>query len=341
MNIMKKLTFSLVATLLGSVLLSQTALNFEKHALKPGIDNPMTYCAYSEAGESGSNVKWDFSELMALEEFTGKLNEVSDGDFTNVNTVLEEFGVKFYFNVSEFGIEQHGYLSADGRTSISYSKPFEKVRFPLNYTDSYTSPFSGEYFTDNELSGQIDGSAFVTADSWGTLLLPGNTEFENTLRIKSVKTYNLEFENSLHDVEMVTYRWYNSTHRYPLLVLSEIKTSVNGNTIRTRTQAAYNSNVVKAETLDLKQTAIDNIEVYPNPSRGNVFISLNSTLEASAVISITDISGREMFKETNMISSGKNVISLSGKLLHLNEGLYLINITVRDKVEVIELSLKR
>lgn len=338
---MKNLTLSFVATLLTSVILSQTSLTFEKHALKSGFDNPMTYCAYTEAGDSGSNIFWDFADLKALEEFTGKLNDVSDGDFTYVNTVLEEFGVKFYFNVSEHGIEQHGYVSADGRTSISYSNPFEKVRFPFNYQDSYTSPFSGEYYTDNEITGQIDGSAFVTADSWGTLLLPGKTEFKNTIRLKSVKTYKLELESSENDVKMITYRWYNSTHRYPLLVLTEITTSVNGKAMKTRTQAAYNSNAVKAEALDLKQTALSNIEVYPNPSQGDVFISLNSTIEATVDISITDMSGKEMFKEINNISSGDNVISLSGKLHHLDEGLYLITINVGNRVEVIELSLKR
>ena len=106
---------------------AQPTLTFEKHALKAGIDNPMTICNFSAVGESGHNVNWDFTNLKALKEFTGHINESLNDNFSLANTELEEFGVRFYYNTMEEGIVQYGYMSSNGRTLVNYDSPYEKI----------------------------------------------------------------------------------------------------------------------------------------------------------------------------------------------------------------------
>jgi hypothetical protein len=331
----------IVFLLISAATMAQPTLTFEKHAIKPGIDNPMTFCSYSDAGAGGANVIWDFTNLVAVKEFTGHVNDAFNPDFSLANTELEEFGVRFFFDINEAGIQQYGYLSEDGKTRVNYYKPYDRIIFPFAFQDSYSSPFSGEYFSNEKKIAQIDGIGKVESDAWGTIKLPGNIEYDNTLRIKSEKTYILEFESMSQEIDMITYRWYNSMHRYPLLVLIETTVTTN-NKSTTSTQAAYNLNAVKTEPTFKSGIIINSqdLKVYPNPAKNELTLELFSTNKGFASISITDLTGKVIVtKFGRAVNSGINKIVLKDEISHLQEGFYILNIEIEGKIMNQEISI--
>ncbi|HBH48646.1 MAG TPA: hypothetical protein DDX98_08395 [Bacteroidales bacterium] len=322
---------------------SQPVLTHNNHALKTGVNNPMTYCTYVEAGESGSNKFWDFSELHAIKEFTGHISNADNAEFPLANTELEEFGVRFFYDISESGIEHYGYLSRDGRTKIIYDNPFVKIRFPFAFNERSTSTFDGTYYVRDKELGNIEGNGEVFADAWGTIILPGGVAYENTLRVKSQKSYTIHFENASQHVEMVTYRWYNSAHRYPLLVLIQTTTSSKNNEPTIGMQAAYNVNAVKSSITSVDETnQMIDFDLYPNPASDAFFLELDSEEQGRVLISITDLSGRVLVGPlAPNIVGGKNTIDLSDELSPIKEGIYIIRLETDGKIATKEFSIVR
>jgi hypothetical protein len=256
------------------------------------------------------------------------------------NIELNEFGVKFYYDIDESGINQYGYLSKSGKTRIIYNTPFEKMRFPLTYSDYHSSNFSGEYFTNNISAGQIEGNSVIEADAWGTIRLPGDISYSNTVRVKSEKNYTVEFTNSTQNVKMITYRWYNSVHRYPLLVLIET-TVENGTKTSKSTQAAYNLNAVNIIENNIQSTPVS-VSIYPNPVIDELTVEVSGEKEALAYITITDISGREVLSpQKREIFEGMNIIPFTDEIAGLREGIYILKIDSGGEIFTKEFTVKK
>jgi hypothetical protein len=322
----------------STVLFAQPVLTFERQALKVGENNPMTFCTFSNAGVSGANVNWDFTQLKKLKDFKGTIDYSDQLDFASANTVLEEFGTRFYYNVNEKVIEHYGFRSASGKTRIVYDTPFEKIRFPFAYSNTSESNFAGNYYSNGDIIGTIEGVGYLEADAWGTISLPGAV-YTNTLRVKSIKSYTLDFEDSSQEVEIITYRWYNSEHRYPLLVLIETQMGT-GAKARVSTQAAYNSNAVKSATSNNILELNENVSIYPNPTYEDLNIRMNAQKSGELAVSILDISGKQVVAPIlKTLTPGENTIFMERISSTLKEGVYLLKIETEDKQIIKEISV--
>jgi hypothetical protein len=321
---MKK-TITLISAILftSAFCFSQTEINYATHALLNGEDNPMSYCEYMAPGSPGSNITWDFSDLQFKNAFTGflKNSQLTENGlaFPQSNTELAEFNSRFYFNVNESQIEQYGYSSADGRSRIFYTTPFIKMKYPFAYEDIFSGSFTGSYEYDNVPTGSINGTYTVEADAFGTLILPGGKQFESTLRIKTIKAYENVFSSSTQKVEIITYRWYNQTHRYPLLVLTEYSTTV-GDNVNVNHQAAYNSDAVN----HIGPLAIESILLYPNPASSALTIELNSQQSGSLAFELFDASGRSIRKFNREVIPGNQSFNLSEEIKGLQPATYMM-----------------
>jgi len=68
---------------------------------------------------------------------------------------------------------------------------------------------------------------------------------------------------------------------------------------------------------------IDDFTVFPNPSKGNVFVNLSNSLDVEHTISVFDIAGK---KQINLsVSDVKNTI-FDLDLTHLSKGVYLVEV---------------
>lgn len=329
---MQKLIVSLILTASVLTAQAQTKLTYDIHALKAGLDNPMSLCSYSDPGVTGEDITWDFSSLTFQEAFTGIVKGETDvADFSESNVILNEFGSKFFFNLSETQLEQTGYMSKSGSSKMIYDVPFVKMKYPFAMGDYFSGAFSGEYILSDKKYSDIDGEYYVEADAYGKILLPENKTIENVLRVKEEKNYTLTGKIN-RDVKITTYRWYNSTHTYPVLVLTEIKT-ITSNKERISHQAAYNSNVISYAELKSASTIpeINSTELYPTVVTNNLNLKINTTQAGDINIRIIDAAGKLAKQFTYSASEGNNTISLSSFVPDLSAGNYVVEITSNDE----------
>lgn len=77
----------------------------------------------------------------------------------------------------------------------------------------------------------------------------------------------------------------------------------------------------KMKEEDEKSEMISDIKVYPNPSQNLLFIDLGNEEALSLNLTIIDITGREVFNQTNQSASGTIVINHN-----LSDGIYLLRV---------------
>jgi hypothetical protein len=342
---MKKYAISFILTIIYALnAISQTAvITYQVHALKAGIDNPMSYCSYVAPGSSGENAIWDFSSLSFDQPFTGflKNSQVSANQalFPKANTELGEFGSLFYFNVNEDQTDQYGYVSADGKTKITYSTPFVKMKYPFKYGDTYSGLLSGTYEYPGNVKGNLSGSYTVEADAFGSLILPGNVRFDNVLRIKTSKTEEIVLSNSVQVVEVSSYRWYNAAHRYPLLSLTEY-TSKLGNSVNTNYQAAYNSNAINISNQSNYTVSLGDISLYPNPARTSLYLKAEVVNKGTLNFEICDASGKLIRSFNRQVTeTGRSEFNLGPEISGLKPSTYLLIIISGDTDKTLNFTL--
>lgn len=319
---------------------TQPTLTYENHRLLAEADNPMTLCEYMEPGISGAEMAWDFSQIMAKNDFVGRIiSAYNEDEFKDANTELIEFTTSFFFNINEAGIYQVGYASQDNKTQVKYEQPFEKLRFPFTYQDNYATGFSGNYKYKGKLIGDIVGNAVVEADAWGELKLPNETVYKNSVRVKTEKNYTITYSpSSSTTVEILTYRWYNDAHRYPLLVLTEYKTTTNS-IENVSYQAAYNINAVNSSGLNNVLLA-EQVIVFPNPTHEALSLNIDAGEYQTVKLGIIDVTGKVIINDFDVeLAPGKNSIDLSSKIESLTAGTYLLKILTGDQLIVKELSI--
>lgn len=333
---MKRITTLLCLLVLTLATWSQTTLNFKTHALLPGHENPMELCKYLDPGMAGLAVQWDFTNLEATKGFKGYLSTASlkgaGLSTTGTNVELIEFNSRFFFEVNEQGMKQTGFSSKDGKSIIEYHEAFQKAVFPFKFNDYHQSSFSGEYKYNGNHLGQISGVSEIEADGYGSLKLPGHVVYDNVLRIKSVKKYTNHLSNLDQEIEIITYRWYNNAHRFPLLVLTEYSTKNGDAEAIVRYQAAYNN---KALTLSPEEhSSIDKFtfSTYPNPSNGVVKLDINSKVESSLELKAYDMGGNLVFEiPASEVVIGNNTVDISSYFSAIPRGNYHITVTIGNQ----------
>ena len=339
---MKRIVTSvIIGTILVSATSAQPVLTYDHHALMANIDNPMSYCNYKDPGIAGADIIWDFSDLIFDRSFTGYLKDPKltrlGISFPKSNTELAEFDSRFFLQVDNDKMEQFGYSSSDGRIQIRYDVPFVKMKFPFAYDDFYSGTFSGKTYVSGIENGTVIGTYSVEADAYGTLILPGSVTYENTLRIRTEKRYTSIISRQQQEVNIITYRWYNELHRYPILVLTEYSVKSGDNTTVNH-QAAYNSNAVRF----LSPILTESVLLYPNPATSYLGLELDAVAAGTITFTISDISGKIVSTFSEEISmGGKLVYNLSDKIAGLSPASYYLTIrsgegTVRRSFTLVE-----
>lgn len=337
---MKK-TLLLSITLLAFVgLQGQTTLRYSTHGLIGDHVNNMIITKYTEPGVEGKNVVWDFRNLEITRDFTGTLENpnITKGAhiFSNSNAALQEFNNYFFFNSNKRGIEQHGYMSANGNIFITYDEPFVKMRYPFTYGSSFDGSFSGTYNSTEKQLGTLKGTYKVEGDGIGTLILPDDMIFENALRVKEIKEYEQVLNNRNYTISIITYRWYVENHRFPILVLISSNTAYEDGKTYTSTQAAYNTKVMSQSTtpVDIATTnGATKLDAYPNPYKEQITFKFVIEDDSKINLAVFDINGRylkTLYKGST--DAGEKVFTFSGKEIGLGAGTYIVKLNLNGKV---------
>jgi hypothetical protein len=113
-------------------------------------------------------------------------------------------------------------------------------------------------------------------------------------------------------------------------VLSVYATSPNctNSQVRTLTITVILNCKVSSQQLlpseEINLSSIDEIKVYPNPTSGNVTLSINSSLESKVNMKVVDIIGKTIIDQDLIISEGLNTKEI--KLENVIPGMYFITL---------------
>ncbi len=302
----------------------------------------------------GANVTFDYSNLQGY----GEMSTIYFIDPSTTPQGTSDYPSSTYAdttsgtpqNISyhqEFtdSLINNGYIldiGGFGPTTVTYNFDTEIImKFPFNYTNTFNDNYSGEFTFMSPGTPSVPittngyGTDTVTADAWGTLLLPNSVSISNVIRIKQVEhavtdiiTFPIwtglpDIPSQNIDVEIVSY--YDPTNtKSP--VLTFVNSSIAG-TISTDVLSQHPLLTVGINGISINETTLN---IFPNPSNNVSNITLTLTENSSVNIDLINQLGQKVndLFDGNM-NKGKNEIRL--KTLDLKAGIYFINTTINGK----------
>lgn len=295
-------------------------------------------------GGAGPGQVWDMTGLTTTSNDSGKVNTCPSTAstahcalFPSANIYMKGFGLAYqtiYYQTSPTGQSVYGYYSSPD-TIITLTDPADQFRYPLTYGSHYSDPYAG-LITIGPLSGHVNGTIDVEGDAYGTLKLPGRTD-DNVLRVHTSQI----FIDSVHVVasstivmvyRLETYSWYIPDYHAPLLTYAAIFPASDPTPLSQF--VAYAPAKVNAVA---SITAVDELNIYPNPAQGELNIDYTTKSAQNVRISLLDITGREVAVMSDKTTAGAQHVSYN--TASLTAGLYMARIqcgteTVTRKVEI-------
>ena len=333
---MKKI-FTITIFLFGFILSnwSQISLLYNNQAIVIGDAHHFRLANTVDEGPAGPNQIWDFSGLKIQGDLTSYMLDAlltpNGTKIPEATSVIKEGENNFYFRVSKSDIKEYGLASCN--VVYRYDQPLTKLKFPFRYGDHSQGVFHGSDV--NNAAIELKGTYQIEADAYGKLLLPHNVTINNVLRLKSTRTD--QFNNASNTT--ITYRWYSTDVRYPLLTI--IKYENNGK-YQTSVTAYYADagNIVKSSKNDADGNEVianDNFTftAFPNPYTESININYYLYQQSDVSISVVDNMGKTVHTLVNQKQDeGQYTQSFTGKDFGLNAGVYFVRIIVNGKVEI-------
>ena len=215
---------------------------------------------------SGENQTWDASTVITDESVTISVvasdNLPSSELFTGATMALNINNSYFYYEETDTELNYLGELN-QGVFNTPFSNVKTRLKFPLNFGDSYSDDFEAILTPDDTyyLPLSIVGSIESSADAFGDLILPYGT-IENTIRTKEIETVSESAEGyDPFNFTRTIYTWYDLEYgsRIAYFIDFQVENYSDSNkTFGYLSQEDYTS---------IKETSeISNLMVYPNPA---------------------------------------------------------------------------
>lgn len=228
-----------------------------------------------------------------------------------------------FFKSTSSSLEFIGSIGSDGST-MYLSNPAKLAQFPFTYGNSFTDTFSGTWTVTPTGVFNISGNISVTADAYGTVILPStpnNISFSNVLRVKASYTQTIAGTGTLSTFSstMITteYAYFKSGSRYPFFQISYSKTTSSFGSNNSYS-IFYDSNIPVGVELISAQNPM--IMIFPNPTSDVINIQMNKGDYKH--IKIMDIQGK-LVKE-KILTEKENEITLDIKDLSSGEYVLLL-----------------
>ncbi len=288
--------------------------------------------AYFNPGSAGANQTWNFASLTSTG--TSSVTVVSVGStahgssFPNATFALAPSASSTsYYAASSSSFQYYG--DYNGSTLQAYSNPEDLLRYPFTYGNSYSDPYTCNYMSS--APEYRKGTVTVTADGYGTLILPNGT-FSNVLRVHMVES-QVDSANLTGFVSLGTYRrseyaWYLPGNAWMIASCDSITiNSVINGTVGTPTYVTTGgyTSVIHAGIEEM-DNLLQSLHVYPNPSHGVVTLQFDLNKTSKYEVNLFNYSGQkvgETIQEEGMEGSNLKEINTAG----LAKGIYFVQVT--------------
>ena len=305
-------------------------------------------------GASGASITWNFAALATENVKTGTFvlpNATPySASFPNANIAIAftpgiEYGSYTanyeFFNISNASLTKNGFVNnASTPIAVNYSDPKTLMPFPFTFGNAYTDNFAANY-TSSTFDVNENGTFTITADGYGTLILPYGT-IQNMLRVRIVETMTQTITGfDPFEYQIETYAWYHPKLVYPFFsITSEI---VNGSP-----QPSIIARYIQIPGFDDSLPDIvgiptapifEGITLYPNPTQGNTQLALTLLQSAQTQISLYSMNGQMAQQPVNdFLPSGNYRFDLD--VSTLPKGLYLVSITTNSHQQTAKLMVQ-
>jgi hypothetical protein len=266
---------------------------------------------------AGPDVTWDASNLIALGDapvgpidinnasitaalvFNSPFNSTYQCDYY-LPTVFPDLGIElpipldgfnnFYQTSGDhYAIAGIG-LSASGfDLPVTYDDIDEFFPIPFSFEDSFESTAAFQLTLEGILSYALEQTRNITADAWGTLILPGGSfdVLRTRTELNAIDDVSIEQLGEPFTIErdQVIYQWWGAGAGVPLLEVTEI---MGVPALATFQNISDSSGLIQLES--------SSMSIYPNPVKAGGTLKLGSKMRN---YSIFDVQG-------NRVKDGKS-----------------------------------
>jgi hypothetical protein len=301
------------------------------------------------ANLTGSGQTWDYSQVSGYDN-NSKVVSILDAsesmyatEFPNSTRVMDIPGYiqSFHTISTDEKITQGFILPIDGfgDAIITFDTDAQKaLEYPAAVGNSFVDQFEGSFMFGAD-SQPATGDIYVNVDGSGTLLLPGGVNYTDVLRIRTIDTTytavdaGLGFPLSV----MIVRNQYDyvkaGTSAFPLFSHNLATVFVTGLPDPTVLGVVLSSEnpTTFVGTNELAKQATFN--VYPNPSNGEVFITV-PTVDESTTITVYDAVGQQV----RSVKPNSTTTSIS--LTNEPKGVYFVRMLSGGEQKTAKLILK-
>ena len=325
------LVFLLSQIVLASAF-AQTVLTYSTHAM--GVNDVLTLKKLEgvKPGAAGANQIWDYSDTKVIGDHIIYYNSNDNGK----SFACEQDGeMTVYFDLSSTQKLYNGITTE--RAKIEFSTPIKEMVYPFAFNSQVSGKMDGTYTVlETGAVEVIEGEYSVTADAWGTLILPNGVMFNNVLRVKYVKDYTQMFYGNLYHITVNRYLFYTPESRYAIMQITEDIRNCSCACSSTSYAACFNENVVpginKPEPEEKPGVATPSFayQIHPNPFENEFKVDYTMVANAKIKISIFDLAGKELKVLVNAKQT-EGAYTASTELGNLPSGNYVLTIQVGNK----------
>ncbi len=259
----------------------------------------------------GSNQTWDYSNIVATS--TSPLDHInpntcpSAGSFVNAN-VSAFYNNQSYVHLNVTATDNDVVGQYASGVAIPYSDPEKVLKYPFTMGDSFVDSFGGTFF--NGATFVRDGNVTVTADGYGTLILPNST-ITNVLRVKVSEDYGDAVGGvEVYHYNIDIYKFYKPGINTPVLTLTHIEYG---------TVVINHGAFIDDPSLTIEENNTQELSVYPNPFSTNFTVE---TTTDNGKIEVFDILGNLVYY-TEVVEQNNVVIDLDNN----ESGIYIVRVT--------------
>jgi len=269
--------------------------------------------------QGGANQTWDLSTLTgsaATYNYISLSSSLEPATYPSANVIESASGAEGYLTNTS---TEYSYVGQyiPGSARVIYTDPRKYLIFPMDFNDVFTDTWSGT--VENIQAAQTfdrAGSTEITADGYGTLILPTGT-VNDVLRIRAVANYDDDYQGlPIATYTDTIYTWYEATTNN--FIASHSISWANFSLLAKYSSYMDNGLV----SIDDQITAASDFSLFPNPATD--FVQMKS---ASQVLSlqIADITGK-IIRTIDFSQHEQNGFSVSD----LPKGIYMVTSTTSE-----------
>lgn len=301
--------------------------------INPIIGTTFSYTSTSffNQGAAGASQTWNFGSITGTagnpSVCVAPSSTPQGANFPNANISFNSggSGTYAYQKTSSSAYQNYGNVTSTG-VIMPFSNPEDLLRFPFTFNNTYTDPWAVS-FVNGGYTWYRTGTTTVTADGYGTLIIPSGT-INNVTRIHFVQVYQDSVDLGgfpyIITYNNDEYMWYADGTHTAIAASYTLTTSGSSSS----SGGFYLTNTVGVNDINKFISAYD---IYPNPASDQIKLDFTLSQNKNVEVRLFNSLGEKLdvFERKNGIQ-GLNTIQMD--ISTLPKGIYFAQILLEGNI---------